>query len=439
LSITVNYKGLTNSPLLLTPGAKRSEGPEPDEASGPDLNTAMGLYQGSQTGELKLRLRELEQERVVKATRARMAALALSIEQLNIPQSDVIKLEKTAKSPTSALEMEADRDATVPNTHTLNVHWPARGRSFLTKPANPIDNVELSDGQHSYTMNIDGEDHTLTVEVNKTPGEVDTQEEFLGKLANSINAEDSRISAEVEYSFSDAYDENPRSQPMDRVVRLKVYSNQDGRGVDFYFSDVDEGSVISTYGLDRSQPGRDAFLDQEGAARSQSQNSISLDDGHVTGAARDTTKGPVDVPVSQGAGVMQAELSGLIQQYNDLVRYMSAHADLLRPSLKDRIIRPLEDRAREVNALGLMSNASGTLTPGEGFYSQIENNFAAVRDILLDSDGWTQALAGKLSQTLAMDDEAFTAALHSTGQFEERRRAWALVGDVGQQIINGYV
>jgi hypothetical protein len=394
--------------------------------------------QGSLNSELRTNLRKIEQERVVSETRKRMTNLASAIERLNVPESDVISLEKTAKSPTSSLEMSADREATTPNTHTLGVHWPARGRTFWTSPDNPIEEVELDHGQHSFTMNIDGEDHTVTVNVNKTPGEVDTQEDFLKKLASSINAEDSRISAEVEYSFADAYDPAVRSQPMDRVVRLKVYSNEDGRGVDFYFSDEEDGSLVDTYGLDKSQPGRDAFFDMGGTNRFQSGNSISLDDGHVTGTALDSTQGLVDVPVTKGAGVMQDELTQVIKQYNDLVDYMSTHADLLRPSLKDRIIRPTEDRAREFIALGLESNAQGNLAAGDDFLNRVQSDFATVRDILLDSDGWTTALSNKLSQTLAMDDEAFSASLAATSQFEERRRAWALIGSVNQSIISQY-
>jgi hypothetical protein len=439
LSIRVTHRAITDALILVTPKGRRQIRTSQPEAQKPDYTKPMGLYEGSRHAELRLSLRQTEQERVLQAARAKMEALSRSINRLDLPAADNLLLEKTSFSPEpDRLWLQADREATTPATHTVEVHWPAQGRSIQSKPQNPVEPVSLADGAHEFSLFVDGQEHQISINVNNSPAETDTQEDLLRRLALAISDKDSRVAAEVEYSQADAYDPAPRSRPMERTASLKVYSTQSGEGVEFYFEDAGDGSLVSDYGLDAARPQRPAYVEQDGSLRMQSDNLISLDEGHVSGEAYSGSSGPLDIPVRHAAETVPQKLTQLIGQYNDLVNYLSSHSDLLRPSLLDRITRPVQDRYRELPQIGLKANAKGSLNPGAEFETQVQYDYAQVRELLLDDGGWAESLGAKLDQILAMEEDAFALPLSSSDQLEQRRRAWAMVNELSSTIISSY-
>ena len=334
--------------------------------------------------------------------------------------------------------MQADDEATTPALHTVEVQWPAKSREVLSKPQNPVDSLSLANGTHTFSLFIEGVEHQISVNVNNDT-QRDTQEEFLARLARAIDQVDSRISADLEYSYEDAYDPAIRSQPMNRMVRLRVTSTEQGRGTDYYFSDREDGDLVRTYGLDSAPPARSASVRIMGQLRRQETNQLSLDDGHVTGEIKDTTVGPVQVDVSRGPGVITSEINQIIVKYNELVSYLNLNADVLRPSLKDRVVRPLEQDAKLFDSIGLRATTQGRLKVSSGFNEQIEGNFGAVRQVLLDENSWTQNLFVKLDQIIGMDIHDFAASLTPMSVVEERRRAREFLENITEGIISGYV
>ena len=438
MGIGIKYKGLEDGPILVTPQGRFPSGP-PAVAQGPDYNTATGLYLGSGQSAWRLEIRKDEQARVLSQARAKVAELSALLDNLHAPDGDVILNTRTAvSSDPSALTAQADDQASFPAIHSVEVGWPSAGAQVLSSKQNPIAEVDLSDGVHTFTLTIDGVEHQISVNVKNNSSEVDTQEELLFRIGRAIDGVDSRVSAELVTGYEDAYDPAIRSQPMNRTVQLAVKSAESGQGPDFFLSE-DDDDILFAYNLDQRAPSRPANIRLNGQLRKQSSDAISLDDGHVTGQALNTTNGKARITVSRGAGVITAELTEVVEKYNALVSYLDSHADLLRPSLKDRIIRPTEERAGELAPLGLWPTASGRLTQAAKLTDQIEYNYPAVRQTLLDADGWTEALKEKLDQILDLDEDAFAASLASETPLQERQRAWALLGYLSQGIIDGYV
>lgn len=438
LAVSVEYKGLKNGPVLVTSEGRFESAPKPT-AQGPDLGQAAGLYEASWQSGMRLRIRENEQRQVLAEVERRVDSLALAIANLNVPKTDLPGVEKTAvSSDPQALSADADSQASSPALYSLGVRWPAQGRSYLSSPQNPVEVIPIDPGTYTLDMTVDGQ--TYSIEVDAHPGtSPDTQEEFLDRLARVIDAKDSRISADLVYGFQDAYDPTPRTRPMDRVVQLRVYSNEEGQGPDFYFSDSGDSTLVSDYGLDKAAPRRPARVELNAALRDQQYNTISLDDGHVSGEIYGSTVGGAEIAVSQGTGVIEAEMKNLLSQYNGLVGFLDENADLLRPSLKDRIIRPLEERFNTLQEAGLNPMASGRMSAGDNLRANLEGNFAELREALFSPDGWASALATKLGQIQNMDINAFAASLTGRSQFQERSQAMALMETLGRSIINGYI
>ncbi len=434
----MKYKGLQDGPILVT-----AEGRIPstlsDAPQSPDFNTPMGLYQGSRYSELKANLLKQQQDRVLEQAGLKINELASLLTNMHVPQGDVVALAKTAVSPApQAISAQADDQAATPASHTVEVNWPAQGRTVLSAPENPVDSLTLADGEHTFSLFIEGVEHQITVTAHNDTVR-DTQEEFLARLARAIDMVDPRLKAEVVHEFQDAYDPAPRSQPLNRVVRLKVQNTEEGRGIDYYFSDVEGGNLVETYGLNSAPPRRAASLRVLGQLRSQDTNELSLDDGHVTGQIKGSTNGPVDIKVSRAAGVISQELNQAIVKYNDLVSYLNLNADILRPSLKDRIVRPLEQSAKLFPDIGLRATAQGRLAVSSDFDRQVTENFGQVREVLFAENGWQPKLLAKLQQIQGMDIHDFAAPFTSESSLAERQRARELLEYLTDGIINGYV
>ncbi len=438
MSITVKYKGLKDGPLLIT-----SDGVYPPvdapESPPPDLSSAAGLYVSGNSSEIRQSLRKIEQQNVLDTVYKKIDDLSRQIDSLHVPESDLVLRAKTAVSTQpEALTATADELAVTPARHTVEIRHPAASKTILSTPLNPVEPVGLDAGDYDLTVTVGGQEHTVSVSVANSSSQVDSNEEFLATVARAINGVDSRINAKVVYGEEDAYDPAPRSRPMNRTVRLAITSTETGQGSDFYISDPEGFDLASEYGLSASPPSRAARVVVQGALRDQSSNTLELDGGHVTAAIKDSTVSPLNLDVSQGPEVITQEISQVIASYNDLVRYMDAHADLLRPSLKDRVVRPLEDKAGLMEQVGLRATVQGRLEMSEGFGERVTGAFDKVRSILVGEGGWTESLRLKLKQIQEVDKEAFAKDLSRPSLMQVREQAFDLASSLSSNIINGY-
>ena len=440
MGITVIYKGLKDQPVLVA-GPGRHPPVERPPASRPPATPAaqaQAFLQSGGGGLLPQDLRRAEQDRVLAQALARVDRLAQAIDGLVEPAGNLPQLAKSALSPLPrALAAQADEQATAPALHTLEVQRTAQPGQILSPPQNPVALVDLSDGQHTFTLTIDGDEFEIAVEVFNRQGRVDTQEELLGRLARAIGGQDPRVQAEVVLDQQDAHDPTPGHRLLKRTARLLVRGVGPGQGASFSLADA-QGELAGAYGLTSQAPPQAAWLRLGGALTSQASNGISLDNGHVAAQALDSTNGPLELAVESGAGTLTGQLQSVISQYNRLLEFLDLHADLVRPSLKDRIVRPLEDRAALMTGLGLKATAQGRLLEGPDFAGRVTGDFASLRQALLGPQGWTTALRAKMGQVRDLGPEAFGAGLDSSSLAQQRRRAWQALEQTRLGIIDSF-
>lgn len=446
----IKYQALGDRPVLVTPQGRFPSAPRLT-AEGPDLMSPAGLYQGSRDAEVRLKINQSRQKAVLAEVEKRVDSLALKIKRLPIPESDLVSRVKTALSPRPEdLEAAADAEASAPATHSVEVQWPSQGAQVLSGLVNPVAQVTAADGEHTFTLTIDDDQYQISVPVNNggapdawesflglSQGAVDTNEDLLRRMAVAIAGADERVAAEVEYVEVDAQDPAPRTRPMNRMMRLKVYSIAEGAGPEITLAD-DTGSLIADYGLEAGLPARRAAVRVVSTLRRQDTDQISLDGGHVLGQARGSTGGSIDVRVVQGADPITAALSEVVADYNSLVSYLNSEADVLRPSLADRITRPTEQLANGLSGLGFSPNSQGRLGMALDLEATMEADFAEVRAVMLGDQGWATRLGQKLAQIQQTGVEAFAAELGVESALSSRRQAWALVESLSTTIIGGY-
>lgn len=436
MSITVKYLGLKDQPILVTPSGRFPSTPPPSPT--PNLS-AGSLYFSGGGADLAYSLRQAEQERVISQVNLRIDALAAAIDRLPLPAGDLPAAEISAlNSQPAALSATATAEAANPASYGVSSQWAAAPGQILSTPQNPIALTDLDDGEHTFKLIIDGVEHELSLAVNNpVTGAVDSQEDLLGRLGRVISGVDPRIRAEVEPAQSDYRDLGERNRRLGRAVRLKIESVGPAQGPDFRLEDV-SGSVVSSLGLGSVAPGRAARLGALGAVTDSADGSASLDQGRVGLQVLGSSDGTAAINVRQGADALVGSLNALINQYNDLVGYLDMHQDLLRPALKDRITRPLEERARLMGDIGLRATPQGRLKTLSAFNGQAAQNYPAVRERLTGDNGWTQALRQKLSQIQALEPDAFAADLTGPSHIEELKRIWRAMDAVRSGLVEGY-
>ncbi len=435
VSITVKYQGLKDQPLLVTPTGRHPSTRELEPT--PNL-TAGGIYISGGSGQLSLSLRQSEQDRVMDEVRRRVDSLALAIDRLPLPRGQWPGVEVTALSDQpGAVSAEATTNASSPARYGVQVQWPAQGQTVLGDPQNPIALTDLNDGVHSFNLTIDGETHLVEVRVNNGGnGGVDDQEALLGRLARAINTVDSRVLATVEEVGRDYGGLNPGSR-LGRGLRLRVESTGAGQGAEFSLADV-EGSLVEAYGLSQVAPGSPARVRLGGALQDLPQGQASLDQGQVSLQALNRSDGEASLSVESGAGPITRALRDVFRQYNDLVGYLDLQADLLRPSLKDRVTRPSEDQARALGQIDLRASLQGRIKELAGFADQVVANYAEVSQTLLGGNGWATTLREKLRQIQEMEKDAFAAELVEVSPREHFRRVQLTLEQVRNSIVEGY-
>ena len=434
MSVTIKYMGLKDAPMLVTPEGRIPAIPVTPPGEMEIRGTPSELAEDAARGSVYEAVAQIEQDRVLSQLKARFNNLAASINNLDVPDSGPLASVRTASSPTpNALSLSADSDAAAPASYDVEVQWPATGGVVMGNLNNPIGDVELSAGTYDFSMFIDGVEHELSVEVDPG-GKEDTHEDLLARIAREINGVDSRIHAEVEQGFM--IDSGNEYAPLNRAVRLKVSGPEDVQGPSFYLSE-DSSGVVGTYGLDKGLPARSASVRQGAQLRQQSTNTLSLDGGHVTGQIHDNTGGMVEVKVEKGLEPVYEQLQGIVDQYNDVVSYMDMHSDLLRPSLKDRVIRPGEQQARTMLDIGLRMTAGGNLKD-QGFKDAVARDYDQVHEMLLGDNGWINNLSKKVDQILDMDTHFWVEDLELQKGMTPNQKAWALTFDITQNIVNGY-
>ena len=363
-----------------------------------------------------------------------MRILSGQLSALKLPDVDNPLYQPVAiSSQPDALTASASRDAQVPGRATAVVYWPAEGGEIRGKIFNPIGYTELS-GTYDFTLTIDGTDHELSVDI-ATDGS-QTHEEVLELIARAINGVSSEVQAQVVKGYTDAYDPAPRSQPMNRTVQLVVRSTSNGQGADFYLWEEDDG-VLSYYGLNSVRPPRAAWVRTGGKIEQLASNELTLDDGlqaTLTGPSR----GWVDVQVDWSVGGVLRQLAEVLERYNAIISELHTHQLLVKPTLADRLTRPLEQLGSQLEQAGFKVGEDGTVEMSPDVGQRMLEGYANWRELLVGEQGWLTQLGQKLEQILELEPEDFARELSPSSPLASRKQAWSLVESVAKSIISGY-
>ncbi len=227
-------------------------------------------------------------------------------------------------------------------------------------------NLDFSTGAQTFSIDIGGETHTFTVDVQTT----DTNASVLNEIANAINESGIGIEAKVETSGTD--------------VRLILQG--EGTGVSNSFSVYDvSGSIVSTSGISNiSQQAQNMVYTLDGIEGESESNTLELPG--VKLEINSLPEGEVNITVRPDVERISTSVQNLLNGLNELSEI--SNSIYVSPSVSAMIESIMENPSWE--SLGII-NENGSLVMTDEFEEMLSNPSTA-RTALLTLESLTETI-----------------------------------------------
>ncbi len=345
---------------------------------------------------------------------------------------------KTAKSSDSSILLAKASSDAGEKDYSLNIDSLATARTAVSEHLVSDEVTEFETGTYSYTLTLDSETYSIDVDVENSDEAPLTNRSVLRDLERSIN----NLGIDVTARLVDTKvrDYNPyRENAYKDMSYLVISGVSTGDEIDFSLADT-SGTLIEDLNLDRiTQFGLENQYEVNGVSQSFDSNDITIESGRVGGYLLGITGlgENVQVNVKQGRTALSTELTQVIEDYNDLIRWIDDNESVISSTLKETLFKdlssmavqnktvtlePLEETdsdtdnktsvqtgfSSELNLensnsidadledIGLMLNADGTLEISEDFAKSVTSNLRDVYDVLAGENGFFTKISDRI-------------------------------------------
>jgi len=256
--------------------------------------------------------------------------------------------------------------------YATSVHQLAQAQENTGRDLNTADASVVTEGENTFNIHIDGQDHELSVEILSG----DTNELALQKIADSVNDANLGITAEVSESGEEG------SQ------KLILTSNQTGADSAFTLTNV-SGNAVDAAGLNSvSRAGQDATYTVNGTDYTSGTNTVSLDDGLVTAHINDV--GDAVLTVGPDEKKVAGAINDFVSELNSFIEFNQNNRDYIKEDVVSTINSYIDGHKTELAAMGITQNDEGTLSVDEEILaSAVNQDMAGVKSTFSGFDGFS--------------------------------------------------
>lgn len=313
--------------------------------------------------------------------------------------------------------------------YSLEIDSLASTRTVISDKLVSDDTSVFETGIYSYTLTIGEDSHAIDLNLENDGAHLSNRSVLLD-IERSIN----RLGLDVKARLYDTQqrDYSPRENAYKDISYLKIESKTTGEDIQFSLSDTG-GDLIEKLNLDRVRLfGRKNQFRVDGVLDHSNSNKISLDQGNVSAYLLGTSDSgeKLQINISRDKKVLALELTTIIDDYNELIRWMDDNNSVISSGLKTAFFKDLSSNAVrnrtlkrdignnddmiKVNGrsrikhesrntidlklmdIGLMLQNDGTLDISEDFATSVSSNLRNVYDAL----GGTNGFFTKISESI---------------------------------------
>jgi len=351
---------------------------------------------------------KLLQAKSLDELEGRVTELSELIDSFEFPEGNNPTLYRTAiASNTTKVSVDAESGAEI-KIHELDIVSIAKSKTFKSTVLSSNEETDLSSGTHTFEIEKNGTAQSVDIYVDKSAEDPDTNRDVFNKLVLAINEADSDLEAEVVETERKVYS-NLSYNLYEEASYLKVSTKETGVSNDFILQD-DSGTIVSDLKLDQNiQAGSTAVYVLNDISVESESNSIATDNGKLGLELLEETKDTVTIAVKNGSSSAQNQIKEIILTHNEYVLFLNKNGKYIDSSIKNSIVRDLNDIKDELEQSSFTLNSNGTVNITDRFEKEFEDNTDKVREILVGTEGLFPIITEDLNKISAADTSDYAA------------------------------
>ena len=351
---------------------------------------------------------KLLQAKSLDELEGRVTELSELIDSFEFPEGNNPTLYRTAiASNTTKVSVDAESGAEI-KIHELDIVSIAKSKTFKSTVLSSNEETDLSSGTHTFEIEKNGTAQSVDIYVDKSAEDPDTNRDVFNKLVLAINEADSDLEAEVVETERKVYS-NLSYNLYEEASYLKISTRETGVSNDFILQD-DSGTIVSDLKLDQNiQAGSTAVYVLNDISVESESNSIATDNGKLGLELLEETKDTVTIAVKNGSSSAQNQIKEIILTHNEYVLFLNKNGKYIDSSIKNSIVRDLNDIKDELEQSSFTLNSNGTVNITDRFEKEFENNTDKVREILVGTEGLFPIITEDLNKISAADTSDYAA------------------------------
>lgn len=278
----------------------------------------------------------------------------------------------------------------------------AAGQQVYSEKLKTREASDFETGTYAYTLTVNDTEYDIDIEIENNIGDPATNKTVLLAVERSIN----RLGLDVEASIetSSQVDYNPHYEDeLVQMSQLKIESTDTGTQISFSLEDT-SGDLIETLGL--NQTTRFAAQNEyrvNGSAETSDDNSVTYASGNAQAQLLGTTEPDENLRISidKDRQLLNQELTGIIEDYNELIQWIDDNDDIISPSLKKALFGEMSSLAVQNASLMYPEEKKRTdeATQSSDFASVIKGSRTSVIDNRLSDIGLNLGDGGQIDIT----------------------------------------
>ena len=273
-----------------------------------------------------------------------------------------------------------DTGATEAN-YNISVSQLAQAQKNTGLELNRADSSEIGLGINTFNINVNGQDHELSIEV----VDGDTNEVVLQKIETAINESALGITAEV-------IDNNTNG-----TQNLIIESDNFGLANSFTVSDVSGNAIAATATNTISTEAQDAVYSVEGVDQTSGTNTIYLDDGMVTVNLKNA--GEAVLKVAPNENEVNNSISAFVSEVNSFIDFNNSNSDYIKEDVLSSVNSFISDHRIELESLGITQGEDGKLEiDSDKLTAAVNQNLSGIKEVFGGFDGLAVEINSYASQ-----------------------------------------
>lgn len=302
--------------------------------------------------------------------------LANQAEKLTLTDYNSVFNDRTATSSDPNVLTAAAFDAfstdsgAAEATYNISVSRLAVAQENTGLELNAADPSVVNLGITTFNININGQDHELSIEV----VEGETNEAVLQKMAAAINDASIGVTAQITAGSTEG------------TQQLVVTADQTGMAGSFTVSDVSCNAMGATGADTASTAAQDAMYTVNGTDYASQTDTIYLDDGLVT--VNLTGVGESILTVGPDQNEVKNAITAFVSEVNSFIDFLESNSDYIKDEVLSSINSFITDHETEMESFGITQGEDGNLViDADKLTTAVSDNLSNIKDAFSGLDG----------------------------------------------------